>query len=306
MNDPIAYLNGEFIPFNEMKVSVVDAGFMQGVTVAEQMRTFGGRLFRTDAHLARLRRSLDIVGVDPGVSLQHLGEAADQLVTHNHPLLASGDDLGLSLFVTPGPYANFVSTDSRREPTVGIHTYPIAFASWAAKYESGQRLIVSKTRQVSPQNWPAELKCRSRMHYYLADREARGVDAEARAILLDLDGFVSEASTANVLAYFANRGLVSPPHESILPGISLRMVKELAAKLEIPFHDEAMKPEDLAKADEVLLCSTSPCVLPVVALDGEPIGGGEPGKTFHSLLEAWGHDVGLDIAAQARRFATRE
>ena len=143
------------------------------------------------------------------------------------------------------------------------------------------------------------------MHYYLADREARSRDPEARAILLDLDGLVSEASTANVLAYFADRGLVSPPQESILPGISLGMLRDLARTLEIPFQSQPMPPDMLARADEVLLCSTSPCVLPAVSLDGKPIGDGQPGATFRRLLEAWGQEVGLDIAEQARRFATR-
>jgi branched-subunit amino acid aminotransferase/4-amino-4-deoxychorismate lyase len=143
------------------------------------------------------------------------------------------------------------------------------------------------------------------MHYYLADREARGIDPQARALLLDLDGYVSEASTANVLAYFDQRGLVSPPQDAILPGISLAMLQALADELTIPFRSEQMKPEDLAVADEILLCSTSPCVLPVVTLDGKPIGDGQPGVVFRRLLDAWGDHVGVDVAGQARRFATR-
>ena len=301
-----AYLNGDYIPFQEMKVSVFDGGFMQGVTVAEQMRTFDGKLFRMDAHLARLQRSLEIVGVDLGIPLTRLGEIADDLARKNHPLLADGDDLGVTIFVTPGPYSSYVGPGTHSGPTVGIHTQPVAFGGWADKYAKGQRLAVSRTRQVSPENWPAELKCRSRMHYYLADKEARQVDPEARALLLDLDGNVSEASTANVFAYRAECGFLSPPQDVILPGISLSMLTQLADELEIPFHFQPLVPADFAAADEVLLCSTSPCVLPVVALDNRPIGNGRPGEIYARLLKAWGRHVGVDIAKQAQRFAQRD
>ncbi len=304
MPAPIAFLNGQFVAADQMKVSVVDVGFVQGVTVAEQIRTFGGRLFRLDQHLARLQRSLDIVGVDPGMTADELRTTAIELAAKNHAILTTGDDLGLSIFVTPGPYATY-NPQGTAGPTIGMHTYPVPFSLWADKYEQGQHLVTAGTRQVSPLNWPPELKCRSRMHYYLADREARSADPLARAVLLDLEGYVSEASTANILAYYLESGVVSPPKDTILPGFSLATLHELADVLEIPFRYERLTPDDLARADEILLCSTSPCILPVVRLDGKTIGKGEPGSIFRRLLAAWNELVGVDIAAQARRFAKR-
>ena len=220
-------------------------------------------------------------------------------------IITAGDDLGLSIFVTPGLYPTY-NPQGSAGPTIGMHTYPVPFSLWAEKYEQGQHLVTARTRQVSPQNWPPELKCRSRMHYYLADREARSADPLARAVLLDLEGYVSEASTANILAYHVDFGLVSPPKETILPGFSLATLHELADVLEIPFRYERLTPDNLARADEILLCSTSPCVLPVVRLDGKAIGKGKPGSIFRRLLAAWGELVSVDIAAQARQLAGRE
>lgn len=174
----LAYLNGQFIPEESITVPVYDAGFVQGITVAEQLRTFGGKLFRLDQHLRRLQRSLEIIRITD-VDLISLGKAAQTLAEHNHQLLAAGDDLGLSLFVTPGPYPTFAPPGPQR-PTVGMHTYPIPFHLWNGKYASGERLIVSSVRQVPNNCWPLELKCRSRMHYYLADREAREREPDAR------------------------------------------------------------------------------------------------------------------------------
>ncbi len=305
MTLPIAYLNGNIIPASHLSIAVDDAGFVQGVTVAEQMRTFGGRIFCFDKHLDRLLQSLDVVGLVMPFTKHQLKTAAHQLVEHNHALLAKGDDLGLSMFVTPGPYAGFAPMDSSG-PTCAMHTYPVAFGTFAAKYVKGESLVVTNTRQVPNDCWPSSLKCRSRMHYFLADREARQHLAGARALLLDHDDFITEASTANVLIYRSDRGLISPPRDKILPGITLSILEEIASRLEIPFHYQDLTVADVLAADEVLLSSTSPCLLPVFSVNGKTVLDGRPGPIFRQLIEAWNDRVGLDVRAQAERFAIRD
>jgi branched-subunit amino acid aminotransferase/4-amino-4-deoxychorismate lyase len=247
---------------------------------------------------------LDIIQVTPGVPVDELMEAARQLAKQNIQHQAPEDDLGLAIFVTPGDYATF-APGRVATARVGMHTYPIPFSLWVDKYRAGQRMVVTEFRQVPSECWPAELKCRSRMHYYLADRQAQTVDPEARALLLDSDGFVCEASTANVVAYFPAEGLVSPPREKILPGISIAVLGELAQSLNIPLVYRDVHPDELFDAEEVMLCSTSPCLLPVVSLDGRSIGKGLPGETFQRLIGAWSDLVEVDIVAQAARFARR-
>lgn len=305
MPESIAYLNGQLLPASQLAISVFDTGFVQGVTVAEQLRTFGGRLFRLEPHLERLRRSLDIIDVDPGLTNAELIELAEHIARHNHTLLAAGDDLGLSAFVTPGPYAGFTPADANSRPTVCLHTFAVAFHTFAEKYARGQSLVVTDVAQVPPTCWPPELKCRSRMHYFLADRAARRIDPAARALMLDGGGGVTEASTANVVAHFPNEGLVSPPREKILPGISVAVMGELAKQLGVPFSYRDLTVGELARADELFLTSTSPCVLPVTRLNGQPIGDGRPGELLGRLLAAWSELVGVDIVAQARKFSVR-
>lgn len=300
----LAYHNNRFLPANELGVSVYDAGFVQGVTVAEQLRTFGGKLFRLDEHLQRLAKSLAIIGVESGHSPRQLAEIAEQIAKHNHGLLDPDDDLGVTILVTPGMAGGFAPPGAGG-PTVIVHAQPVNFGSFAAKYAAGETLVVSSVQQVPGECWPSELKCRSRMHYFLADREARKKQPGARALLLDQEGNVCEASTANVLAYFQSEGLVSPKSEKILPGITLSVLQELARGLNIPWVERDIMPQELHAAGEMFLCSTSPCVLPVVALDGRALGTGQPGPVFHDLLAAFGRRVGLDIAAQAERFARR-
>jgi len=301
-----AYLNGQVIPASQASLQVYDAGFVLGVTVAEQVRTFAGRLFRLEQHLARLTRSLEIVGIDPGVTMLELEKAAIDLAERNHALLDEGDDLGLSIFVTPGPYSTMAAVAEQPDkagPTVCMHTYPLPFHLWADKYDHGQSLVVSDVKQVPATCWPPELKCRSRMHYYLADNEARQVRPDARALLLDCDGCVLEASTANIIIYNRDEGIVSPPKEKILPGVSVGMVAELAANLGVPFLHRHVSVDDVFQADEVMLCSTSPCVWPVVNVDGRTIAYGRPDEMCTKLLAAWSNAVGVDIPAQASNFA---
>jgi branched-chain amino acid aminotransferase len=172
-------------------------------------------------------------------------------------------------------------------------------------YDEGQTLVTTSVRQVPSECWPAELKCRSRMHYYLADHEARVKEPGARALLLDLHGRVTEASTANLFIYNQGEGLISPPRERILPGISMAVLEELAAGLKLPFLHRDLSVAEVAAAEEVMLCSTSPCVWPCVRLNGRQIGSGRAGKVARLLLAAWSELVGIDIPGQSQRFASR-
>ncbi len=299
-----AYLNGQFVPSEEAVVRVNDAGFVLGATVAERLRTFGGRLFKTREHLSRLARSLEIIGVKPGESLDELSERAEQLVAHNHPLGEPGDDLSLVIFVTPGPLSS-LAVAARPRPTVCMHTSPLPFGTWVDKYSQGTGLVTTGIGQVPGECWPAELKCRSRVHYYLADREAEADDPGAAALLLDREGNVTETSIANLLVWRESEGLVSPPAETILPGITLATVAELAAKLDIPLQYRAISADELVHADELLLASTPYCLLPVTRFNRWPVGDGGPGHTFRRLLSAFGELVGVDIEQQATMFADR-
>ena len=304
MDSPQGYLNGRILPISEMALPVTDAGFILGSTVTEQMRTFSGRLFELDSHMQRLARSLHIVGIEPQESLQAIAKVATDLVATNHALLDPQDDLGLSLFVTPGTLPRFgdAKADS---PCLGIHTFPLPFQSWEEKYCAGQSLVVTHIEQISPRCWPTELKCRSRMHYFLADQAANDIETGARALLLDAERHVVESSTANVLVYTKTSGIITPPEDAALPGISLLYLWTLAEELRIPWKHQAFFAEDVARADEVFLSSTPFGLLPVTRFNGQIIGEGKPGPLFQQLITCWSKKIGFDLVKQAHHFADR-
>ena len=309
-SQPWAIRNGVFVPVSQLSVPVYDAGFVQGTTVAEQLRTFHGQLFRLDEHLDRLFDGLQCVGVTLSATREQLKSWAIDLAVRNRKALHAEDDLALAMFVTPGPYAAFAAApgivpEEDRGPLLAMHTYPIPFKNWASLYDQGQRLIISSVREVPRSCWPAALKCRSRMHYHLADLEVRRQDPVARALLLDTDGNVAEATTASVFVFHRGEGFAAPPEESVLPSISLRTIRETAARLGIRFTHRIVEPAELFDADEILLCSTSPCVLPVTKIDGRTVSDGKPGPMWRTLMAAWNETAGFDLVAQAKQFASR-
>ncbi len=306
MRGPLAYLNGRRIPAEEACLPVWDAGVVQGAAVSELVRTFQKRPYRLDDHLARLGRSLACTGIDPGVAAPELAAAARELVSHNAQFLDRREDLGLVIFVTPGAYPTYAGTSPRDRPgpTVCLHTFPLPLARWAAAMAEGAHVVTPSIRHVPPECVPPSVKSRSRLHYVLADREARREDPHASAVLLDLAGNVTESNAANFLLV-RRETLFSPPRASVLLGISLGVVCDLAGRLGIPFVERPIGLSDVASADEAILTSTPYCMLPVTRFNGAPVGEGRPGPVFHRLLEAWSRDVGVDIRRQILAAAGR-
>jgi branched-chain amino acid aminotransferase len=99
--------------------------------------------------------------------------------------------------------------------------------------------------------------------------------------------------------------LISPPRDTILPGISLDVVEQLAAAEGIGFHERPLEPADVSRSDETLLTSTPYCLLPVTRFNRQPIGNGQPGPIYRRLLARWNELAGIDIAAQATRCVHR-
>ncbi|MFM8735639.1 MAG: aminotransferase class IV [Pirellulales bacterium] len=303
----LAWLDGHPVPRADLAVPVGDAGFVLGVTVTEQLRTFRGRLFLPDDHARRLAESLAVVGLTPATTAAEIMAAASAIAAHNHALAAGshpdepGPDLGLVAFVTAGDAA--AQHEGRGgPPRTMIHTFPLAFGMWAHAYDRGVTLRSVSVRQVPESCWPLHIKVRSRLHYFLADREAATLEPGARAVLAHDDGRISETSTANI-AIVRDGLLETPPASDALGGVSLACTRRLADSLGICWRERSLTAADLAAADEILLTSTPSCLLPATRFDGRAVGAGVPGPIYRSLLDAWGRLVGLDIAGQARSMA---
>jgi branched-subunit amino acid aminotransferase/4-amino-4-deoxychorismate lyase len=295
---PLSYVNGQFLPQAAAGLPLHDAGFVWGATVTDLCRTFRHKLYRLPDHLARFRRSCRAAHIDPPATEDEVGRAAEELVANNTGMLAPELDLALVLIATPGPvgyYAGQEGGAGEAAATLILHTFPLPLARYRRLVQQGAHLVIPSTRHVPAACVDPRIKQRSRMHWWLAEQEARRADPAATALLLDADGHVTETAAANFLA--VRGGMVlSPPRSSVLEGVSLAVVEELCGSLGIPYAERILSAYDCVTADEALLASTPYCLAGVSRIDGTAVPW--PGPVLRRLLAAWGEAVGLDIHGQ--------
>lgn len=294
----VAALNGRIVPLRDACVSIVDDGIVQGATVTERIRTFCHRPYLLAEHLSRLSQSLWLSRIADGSIIDGLPEIIQNVVSHNSRLLPGWQDLAIVIFATPG--LNDALSAGVREaesPTICVHTVTIPAPGWAAAAESGVRLVTPSVRQIPTQSLDPQIKHRSRLHWFLAEQQARQIDPQAAALLLDSEGHVTETSSGNLIV-FDGKQLCAPRAECVLGGISQQVVKDLAAAAGFEFVHRDLTPTEVIAAKEAFLTSTGYCLLPVTRLNGRSVGDGRPGRLGRQLLKDWSAEVGVDILAQ--------
>lgn len=299
MSEPNVWLNGEFRPASQAGLAIYDAGIVLGATITDLTRTFGGKLFRQRDHLARFYRSCRYARIAPPIDLDASDEVIQELVQHNLEVYG-GRDLAVVQFITPGElkiYAGAAGDMSELSPTYCIHTFPLPLHLWQSHFTKGAHVVTPSIRHIPPQCTDPKIKCRSRMHWWLADQETHQVDPTAISLCLDLDGNVTETSGSNFLIY-SNGAVLCPSPRNILRGISVETTAELCAELNIPFVERDFQVYDVINADEAWLASTPYCLAPVTRINGLPISDGQPGPVIRQILDLWSKRVGVDIRRQ--------
>jgi branched-chain amino acid aminotransferase len=242
MSEPLAFLNGKFRPQSGATLALNDAGFVCGATVTDLCRTFQQRLYRWPDHLARFRRSCEAACIPLLLTDDQIGGLAQELVTENAKLIAAEHELILVLVATPGNIGYYLGETGGAgdgSPTLGIHTFPLPFARYRGLIEQGAALVVPSVRHVPEPCVAPNIKQRSRMHWWLAEQEVKRTQPGAQALLLDIHGKVTETAAANFLIV-KNGVVISPPLDSILEGISLKVTRELCGRLGIAFQFRAL------------------------------------------------------------------
>ena len=280
---------------------VWDRGVVQGATVTELIRTFRRAPFRLSQHLDRFRHSLEYLGVSITESDDKLSDIVRHLIESRERTLPPQSDLGIVIFATPGTIPMYAGeVGPAHSPTVCVHTFPLPFRDWAQKYHQGQALVVPSISQIPPEILDPRVKYRSRLHWYLADREAQASDPNAVALLRNARGHLTETNSGNF--FIVCRGQIRTAREvDVLPGISQQFVKELAQELAIPYEVGNITEECVRQSEEAFVTSTTYCVLPVTRLNQQAIGNGKPGPITRRVLQRWSDGVGLDIVGQANQ-----
>jgi branched-chain amino acid aminotransferase len=278
----IIYLDGQFVPEEEAKVSVFDHGLLYGDGVFEGIRAYHGKVFRMEAHLERLYDSAKMINLTIPLEKAEFGELIYETLRRNNltdayirPVVTRGKgDLGL---------------DPRKcaKPTVFI----IA-TSWGAMYgdlyEKGLQAITVSVRRNAAEALPPNAKSLNYLNNILAKIESiyKGGD---EAIFFDTNGYLSEGSGDNIFIV-KNGKILTPPTLNNLRGITREVVLECVKNLGIEHQENNMGYFDLYTADEVFVTGTAAEVAPIVEIDGRKISTGRPGPITKELMAAF-HNV---------------
>jgi D-alanine transaminase len=268
--DSMVYLNGEFLPLAEAKVSVLDRGFIFGDGIYEVIPVYGGHLFRLPHHLQRLDQSLDAILLTNPLTHSQWHTVLQELVSRN-----SGADQSLYLQLTRG-----VAERDHRFPA---NTPPTVFAmSTPVEITHGQLAPKSHAITVEDIRWKlCHIKAITLLPNILLRQQA--LEAGADEAIMLRDGEVTEGTASNI--FVVQDGIVTTPPKGqhLLPGITRDLVVELCQRHHIPCREQAIDEATLRQADELWLTSSTREIIPVIELDGQPIANGRPGPIWEQM-----------------------
>lgn len=262
------YLNGSLVPKEEAKVSVFDRGFLYGDGAFETVRIYDGKPFMIDEHITRLLNGLKALRfqkLPAGLKVYAL-----KLIEANKVLNGV-----LRIAVTRGELTSGIDPSACKEPTVVI-TAREGMPYNEGLYEKGFKAIIPSVRKDS-RSPLCKVKSANFLTHILAKGEATdaGVD---EAIMLNYEGFLTETTVSNIFLLKGNT-LLTPSEESgILPGITRKVVLEMAEKMGLNAGEREIRPEEIYNADEAFLTNSLMEVMPLVEVDKKAIGNGLPGK----------------------------
>ena len=271
----LCHLNGEYLPLDQAKVSVLDRGFIFGDGIYEVVPVYGHKLFRFAHHMQRLARSLAKVRIANPYT-------EDQWLALCRRLIAAqpGPDQLVYIQVTRGvAVRNHVMTEGLA-PTVFAMSSPLTPPS-AQELSDGVACVSAQDFR-----WArGDIKSISLLGNVLA----RQISADAGAVetVMFRDGWLTEASASNVWLVQAGRVIGVPKNQWVLEGIRFELLRELCQAEGIGYELRPIAEAEVRAADELLLSSASKEVLPITRLDGAPIGNGRPGPVFARLHAAY-------------------
>jgi len=276
--DLLVYINGDFCPESQAKISVHDHGFLYGDGVFEGIRAYDGRIFRLVEHVDRLFESAKTINLKVPMSKEDLIEACAETLRKNK--LSDGY---LRLVVSRGDGKMGLDPRNCHQATVVIipATYMIT--------PGGPRpikAIVTCTRRNPPFCIPPSAKTLNYLNNIMARIEATNAGAD-EAIMLDWRGYVSEGSGDNVFIVKTGKILTPPLEASILCGITRLTVLEAAKKSGIEALEKDLMLHDLYNADEAFLTGTGAEVHPIIQINGRIIGNGEKGAITSRIQDGF-------------------
>lgn len=281
------YLNGDYTPLCEAKVSVMDRGFIFGDGIYEVVPVYGGRLFRFADHMARLERSLKEMRIANPLGREAWQAIARKLIQAQADAIHA-DVAGLHQLV----YIQITRGVAMRDHVMPENITPTVFvmANTVKIPTEAQRAKGVACVSADDFRWEkAHIKATSLLGAVFSRQIS--FDAGAVETVMYRNGFLSEAASSNVWLVKDGAVIGVPKDNLVLEGIRFGLIEELCRATGIPFSLRRIGREEVLAADELLLSSATKEVLPIATLDGAPvgtgIGKGQPGPIYAKLYAAY-------------------
>jgi branched-chain amino acid aminotransferase group I len=268
-NDIVVYVGGELVHRDEARVSVFDSVVQGGDAVWEGLRVYDGRIAALEGHLERLQNSAKTLAFEAVPSSNEVRDAIFQTLEAN----GMRDEAHMRLTLTRGEKVTSGMNPKFNQSGCTL----IVLAEWKPPVysDNGIRVITASTRRNTPQCLDSKIHHNNLLNNILASIEANVANVDA-AIMLDIQGFVSETNDTNL--FIVKNGSVSTPHaDSCLPGLTRTMILDICAENDIPADERNLSLTELYTADEVFTSGTMGELTPILEADGRQIANGTIG-----------------------------
>ncbi|MBI5834363.1 MAG: branched-chain-amino-acid transaminase [Armatimonadetes bacterium] len=273
----VIYLDGQFLPKEEAKVSVFDHGLLYGDGVFEGIRAYNGRVFKLEEHVRRLYDSARTIMLEIPMTQAEYCEAVLETCRRNEIR-----DGYIRAVVTRG--VGDLGLDPRKCPKASIFIIAAGISLYPERcYTEGLKVITCATRRNNPTALDPAIKSLNYLNNILAKIEVNRAGAE-EGLMLNDQGYVAEATGDNIFVVRDGHVYTPPVAAGILRGITRDTVMDLAHEGEIALTEEFFTLQFVYSADELFLTGSAAEVVPVVSVDDRPIGDGKPGAITAKLM----------------------
>lgn len=276
--EPLIYIDGEYYPKSQAKVSVYDHGLLYGDGVFEGIRAYNGIVFKLKEHIERLYRSARVIMLEIPLTKEEMINAVLETIQKNNMR-----DAYIRLVVTRGVGDLGVDPRKCKKATIIIITDIIKLHSGEAK-EKGMRAMLVWVKRDPVDATSHEVKSLNYMNSILAKIEANMAGFD-EAICLDKNGYISEGVAENVFIVKNGKVITPPTSTGALVGITREVVMKLAQKIGYTAIESNITPTDLFTADEAFFTGTAAEIVPIVEVNKRMIGDGKPGPVTRRLME---------------------
>lgn len=275
----VAYLDGQYVPVSQAKVSVLDYGFLHSDATYDTVHVWNGRFFRLDLHIERFFGGLERLRM----SIPYDRDAVAKIL-HDCVALSGHRSAYVEMLCTRGASPTF-----SRDPRDAVNRFmafsiPFGSVANAEQLERGLHVAISHRIRIPPASVDPAIKNYHWLDLVRGLYDAYDKDAET-ALLLDFDGNVAEGPGFNVFA--VRDGRLTTPATGVLAGITRRTVFDLCAELGIEANAGTVTVTALREADEVFITSTAGGIMPVTRIDGRPVATGRVGPVTNRLKDLY-------------------